>query len=298
MSTQNISVLGSVKAAWTFVSSNIEQLLLAALPYTAFTVGIAILVQVNSEDVLGATGAVIGLMFSIGAVVSGLAFYAAVLRLSVNKSNDGWLGLKFGAEERRILFVTLLIFGLAILTASLIAMFIGPLYLSVADAAMQSAGLDPEALEVDAVQALNYLKPADWAVMIGAALIGLALMIWLLARLLIAFPATIAEDKIRVLSVWGLSTGQTARLAIALALALGPLLVVEVAVYETLAAVFDTRFLYVAFNVGPEQVVDPRSSTFQEMVRLVSLFAFINVPIVFGLYADHYRALNSPGTGH
>ncbi len=298
MSTQNISVLGSVTAAWTFVRSNIEQLLLAALPYTAFTVGIAILVQVNSEDVLGATGAVIGLMFSIGAVVSGLAFYAAVLRLSVNKSNDGWLGLKFGAEERRILFVTLLIFGLAILTASLIAMFIGPLYLSVADAAMQSAGLGPEALEVDAVQALNYLKPADWAVMIGAALIGLALMIWLLARLLIAFPATIAEDKIRVLSVWGLSTGQTARLAIALALALGPLLVVEVAVYETLAAVFDTRFLYVAFNVGPEQVVDPRSSTFQEMVRLVSLFAFINVPIVFGLYADHYRALNSPGTGH
>jgi hypothetical protein len=298
MSNQNISILGSVKAAWAFTRANIQTLLLAALPYTGFTLGIAVLVQINSDDVMGATGAVLGLMFSIGAVVSGLAFYAAVIRLSVSKSNDGWLGLKFGAEERRVLFVTLLIFGLAILTASLIAMFIGPLYLSVADAAMQSVGVNPEAADIDAVQALSYLKAADWAVLMGAALIGLALMVWLLARLLMAFPATIAEGKIRVLSVWGLSNGHSARLALALALALGPLLLVEIAAYEALAALFDTRFLYVAFNVGPEQVVDPRSSTFQEMVRLVSLFAFINVPVVFGLYADHYRVLNSSETGN
>lgn len=296
MTKHNISILGSVNSAWAFVRSYFQQLLLAALPYTAFTLGIAVLVRINSDDAMGAAGSVIGMLFSIGAVVSGLAFYAAVLRLAVNNTSEGWLGLKFGAEERRVLFVTLLIFGLAILTASLIAMFIGPLFLSVENAAMLSAGIDPEALEIDAVQALGYMKAADWAVIIGAALIGLALMVWLLARLLMAFPATIAEGKIRVLSVWGLSNGQSARMALALALALGPLLAVEIAVYEGLVALFDVRFLYVAFNVGPDQLVDPRSSQFQEMVRLVSLFAFINVPIVFGLYAGLYRELKVSGT--
>ena len=284
-----VPILRSVAAAYAFLISHWQRALIAAAPYTLAYIAQLVLMQAIG----GATGnPLVGMaafLLSLVAVVASLAFSAACLRMAVLGDYSGWNSLKAGADEGRIFIVGLLVSALTLLVFIMAFMFWAVVLASVASGAMTRAGVDPEAAGFELVDTMAYLGTADWVVVGAVGLIAAAVLVWLSARLVLAFPATIANRKIMVLSAWSLSGGNAARIAAALLLTGLPLLVLEAGLYELICALIGSRPLYMAVPVGTEQLDAPGLAAAEEYLRWNGLMAFINVPVFSGLYAYIYR---------
>lgn len=284
-----VPILRSAAAAYAFLISHWQRALIAAAPYT-----LAYLVQLLLLDALGGTTvnpliALGSFMLSLISVVASLALSAACLRMAVLGDYSGWHGLKAGADEGRIFVVGLLVSALTLLVFIMAFMFWAVVLGSVAAGAMSRAGVDPEAAGLELADAMAYLGMADWAVVGGVGLLAGAVLMWLSARLVLAFPATIANRKIMVLSAWPLSGGNAVRIAAALLLTGVPLLALEAGLYELICTMLGSRPFYAPVPVGPDQINEPVLAAAQEYLRWNGLMAGINVPVFSGLYAYIYR---------
>ena len=282
-----IPVLQSVAAAYAFAYSHGRKMLIAALPYTIASVLMVAL------PVFGETFLFLGPLLWLVGTVASLALSAAALRMAVLGDYEGWHGLKLGADEGRILLVNLLVPALTLVVGAMVVMSWLVVFSSIAAASLARAGVDPENFEAELMDVASYLGTADWVVVVGAGIVAAAIMVWLTARLALSFPATIERKKVQVLSVWGLSKGNAWRIALAIILTSTPLILIEAALYEVLATIFDSRFLYSEFVLGPDGAVSPVQSRLMETMNWISLMAFVNVPVVSGLYAYIYRRLAS-----
>jgi len=287
MTETRLPVLQSVAAAYAFAISHGRQMLIAALPYTLASVLMVAL------PVLGEGFLFLGPFLWLAGTIASLALSAAAFRMAVLGDHSGWYGLQIGADEGRLLIVNLLISALTLVVGAMAVMSWLVVFSSVAAASLGRAGVDPENFEAELMEVTSYLGTADWVVIIGAGLAAGAIMVWLTSRLAMSFPATIERKKIQVLSVWGLSKGNAWRIALAILLTSTPLILVEVAMYEAITVIFDSRFLYSEFVLGPDGIVSPVQSRLMEYMNWVSMMALINVPVVSGLYAYIYRGLTS-----
>ncbi len=284
-----VPILRSALAAYAFLISHWRHALIAAAPYTLAYVAQLVLMQAIG-DVAGNPVMAMGFfLLSLVSVVASLALSAACLRMAVLGDYSGWHGLKAGADEGRIFIVGLLVSALTLLIFIMAFMFWAVVLGSVAAGAMVNAGIDPEVAGLDLADAMTYLGTTDWVVVGAVGLVAAGLLVWLSARLVLAFPATIAKRKIMVLSAWSLSGGNAARIAAALLLTAVPLLALEAGLYELICAVLGSRPLYVPVPVGADQLNSPALAAAEEYLRWNGLMAFINVPVFSGLYAYIYR---------
>tara|TARA_R110000868_G_scaffold57591_5_gene177857 strand:- start:4069 stop:4968 length:900 start_codon:yes stop_codon:yes gene_type:complete len=289
MTAANVPILRSTAAAYAFLISHWQRALLAAAPYTLAY--LAQLVLLGSVDAATASPALamLSFMLSLATVVASLALSASCLRMAVLGDYSGRFGLKAGQDEWRIFLVGLLVSLLTMIVFVLIFMFWATVANSVAGAALQSSGVAPEEAGLELADAMAYMSNAGWVIVVVTGLMGAGMMTWLSARLVMAFPATIADHKIRVLSVWPLSDGNATRIAVALILTSLPLFVLEVGAYELLCAILGSRPLYAPFTVGPDATNIEAFASLQEYMRWNGLMAFLNVPVFSGLYAYIYR---------
>jgi hypothetical protein len=288
MTQTRVPILRSVAAAYGFLFSHWNRVLIAAAPYTIITV-ISIVVTNTGGDLL----AVSPVLWAAGTLAS-IALSASVLRMAVLGDYGGWHGLRLGPDEGRLFVVSILVLILTVLVAILVTMLWAVIFSTVAAAALASAGVNPETQDLELIDVTAYLGSSEWVVIIIAGIGAAAIMMWLSARLALALPATIANKKIQVLSVWGVSKGNAWRIALCLLLTSVPLLVIEIGVYEVLANLSGSRFLYVDHVVGADEAMSNLQSRTDELSLWISLLSFINVPVMSGLYAYLYRGLTTP----
>jgi hypothetical protein len=222
-------------------------------------------------------------------VVASLALSAGCLRMAVLGDYSGWHSLKAGADEGRIFIVGLLIIVLILIVSTIAFMFWAAVVNLIANGALRNDGVDPETAGLSVPDALAYLGSAEWAVVATAGAAALGVLVWMVARLVLAFPATIEQGEVVVLKAWPLSHGSTLRIAAATALAILPLLLVETGLYELVCAALGSRPLELSNLAGPDELNLPIFAAFREYQLWNGFMAFINVPVFSGLYAYIYR---------
>jgi hypothetical protein len=158
----------------------------------------AVLISAVSQSLpLGARGLAIPL--ELAAVI--LA-WGALYRRAFDRA-PGLAGLRWGLDEWRLLGAQALIAVVFTVVAAVLATVVGAIALGVA----RANAPDFDATSAEAWRAA--LAPSGpGAIVAGAApLLGLALLVWLGARLSLAAPATVEQGGIRVLSAFPLSRG-------------------------------------------------------------------------------------------
>lgn len=128
--------------------------------------------------------------------------WGALYRRAFGRSS-GLAGLRWGMDEWRLLGAQALIAVLFIVIGAVLAMVVGAIALGVARANAPNF----DATSAEAWRAALALS-GPGAIVAGAApLIGMAVMIWLGARLSLAAPASVDQAKVRVLSAFPLTRG-------------------------------------------------------------------------------------------
>jgi hypothetical protein len=188
-----------------------------------------------------------------------------------------------------------LVSALVVLVSIMVTMFIFVVFNNVASAALSGAGMAPDDLPegFELMDATAYMGTADWVLIGAAGLVGAIFMVWLLARLMMAMPATIANKKVMVLKVWAMSKGNTWRISLILLLTTLPVILLETGLYELISFAIGDRFLYIPVAITEGAAASADLSRWNELLRWNGLMAFINSPLIAGLYAYLYRGLNA-----
>lgn len=160
----------------------------------------------------------------LAAIMAVVIAQGALFRLLFGRAG-GLKGLRWGADEWRLLGAHLLVLGLFLLIGSILLVVIGAIALGVARASAPQ-------LDVGSAQAwklaLAQAGPAGFVA--GAAPVaGVAILVWLGLRLSFTAPATVAQSGVRVLSAFPLTKGK-----VPLLLAVGVLLSAPVIVAAAL----------------------------------------------------------------
>lgn len=289
MSSQPIPVLRSAGAAYSFLYAHWHRFLLAAAPFTlAYAVQLW-LTQKALDAPLSGFWLTLDATAMIALTAGSLAFSAMSFRLAVRGEYAGQWGLRLGGDEWRLFVVALLNAALVLIVALLTAMFAFVVFSTIAGGAIEQAGIDPEVAGVDLPTAMSYMSTADWVAAWVVNGIAFLLVAWLVARLSMSFPASFAQQAVRVLSVWTLSEGQAWRILGAMALAALPLMLVQIGLYELVCLALDARPLMTPVTVGDEVMTSGGFARVPEYLRVTGLFSVINLPVMAGLYAQFYK---------
>jgi len=288
MSSQPIPVLPSVISAYAFLATHWRRFALAGVPFT-FAYIVKLWLALKAQDApLDGFWLTLDATALIAMTVGSLAFSAMAFRLAVRDEYVGRWGLRLSGDEWRLFLVTVLNASLVLIVALLAAMFAFVVFSTIAGGAVDRVGINPEESGFDLPTAMSYMTAADWSAAWLVNGIAFLLVAWLIARLSISFPASFAQRAVRVLSVWTLSEGQAWRILGAMALAILPLFLVEVGLYEAATRIVGDRFLAAPVQVGEDVQTTGVFVMMQEYMRVTSVFAIINLPIISGLYAHFY----------
>ena len=253
MAGANVPVLESVRAALGFWRFS-----------TPRVAGVLAAVLAANFISVTATGAPLRFGFGLIGVLMGVIANAALLRLAfADEHGDdpefriGPGGFQWGRPETRLLGATLLLAFLlfiAILFLIVLAVICGAADVAVGDHGGGASTPSPA------------LRLVVGLLAFALALVG----IWLGVRVALYPAATVAEKRLMVFSTWGLTRGQFWRIFAAIVLVLSPTIV--------LTAVLTNAPL-------PNAV----SQALRILLEVVN--AFLEVPLVCGLYAYLYRGL-------
>jgi len=290
MTTTPVPILRSAAAAYAFLISHWHRALIAAAPYTLLYLA-QLVVLSNQLNASSPSDTLISLYWALWLVtpIALLALTGAMLRMSVKGDYSGRFGLKLGHDEWRVFIVSLLVGVLMFVSLVLALMFFVAVMLSVAGGALQRAGIELEESNAEMDMAWSYLSTADWTVLGVVGILGLALVMWLSARVSLAMPATIDRGRVLVLSVWPLTHRNAWRVAAATMLAIGPLLLVEAGLYNLLGLVLGERPFEQLELISAVEGDAASMSIVREYLRWFGVMAGINYPLMAGLYAYIYR---------
>lgn len=213
--------------------------------------------------------ALLGLLLELAATT--LA-YGALYRAAFGK-RAGWKGLRWGADEWRLLAVQALVTVILTVVVAVLAVLVGAVVVGVAKS--NAPGLD--IVSLDAWRgALN--GPGALVVSL-LPLMSMAIMVWLFLRLSLAPAATVDLGKIQVLSAFGRTRGVVLVLAAAGAVLAAPA-VILVLVIGYLRAI-------AGFAEG---------SLIPELVSVALVFFYL-IPVWTAALVDVYRLQPAPPPG-
>ena len=206
-----VPVLECFRAAWAFLFQN-WQLFVPTAAVVGTVTGFALLIGG------GGTAPGPALLSMLPPLVAGVMFTAAILRKAVRNEFTGPAGLGFGQDEMRLLGVlgsiVLLIFPVVFLALMVFSVYIvGRLGLT--EQELEALSADPEALAKAMTDALG---PTGILAMYGLFFAGVALLVYVLAKLFMVNAATIGEKKIVFFQTWAWSKGNTYRIILAMLL--------------------------------------------------------------------------------
>lgn len=144
--------------------------------------------------------------------------YGALYRRAFDRPS-GFAGLRWGAEELRLLGAHLLVGLLLTVIAAVLLLVIGAIALGVARANAPTF----DAVSADAWRAALSSAGAGTVLAGLAPLLGLGIMIWLAARLSLAGAATVDQGGVRVLSAFPLTRGIALAVVVSTALLAAPM---------------------------------------------------------------------------
>jgi hypothetical protein len=213
-----VPIVESARAGFDFFRAHWRQ----TAPAAALAAVVATAAQVATSEPAG-LGLPAQLLVNLAAAVVGVLYSALLYRLALRGDASGWFGLKFGADELRLLgasavigfffFIILVVGGLAVGFALV--------------AAGRDAGVDWSTLESDPEAAAAALEKMfsggaglAWLMVFAAAFFGL---LWLSARLSLALPATIGERRVLTFETWAWTRANGLRIVAALLLLAAPM---------------------------------------------------------------------------
>lgn len=229
------------------------------------------------------TGAVLGLLPR--ALPPSLAFLSLPLELAAAAlaygalyraafgGPAGWNGLRWGAQEWRLLAVQALVTVILTVVTAVLAVLVGAVVVGIAKSN------DPN-LDITSLDAWREALNGPGALAAGLPpLLSMAIMLWLFLRLSLAPAATVDLDKVQVLSAFGRTRGVVLVLAAAGAVLAAPAVILVVAIgYLRAVAGFSEGALV------PELVS-------------VGLVFFYLIPVWTAALIDVYRRQPAPTPG-
>jgi hypothetical protein len=135
--------------------------------------------------VLTSYAAILGVILPISLVASAM-LYAAVSRAVLRPAESAFGYLRLGMDEVRVLVVSVALFLVYMVLATVVAVLIGVV-----------AGI-----------ATSAEMPALWLVVVLLVIAAAALFIWLSVRLCLAIPITMAERRIAIFDSFGVTKGR------------------------------------------------------------------------------------------
>ena len=214
--------LSAVRAGWRFVTDHPGPVAFAALLYAPVFAAQSVW---SAEAAVGRPGAA---PLAILAALLGLAVFVVSLaawgRLAFGQEGGaGVCGHRLGVDERRLGVVALL---LLVLTFTVVGTAFLALAFMIAALALINVAPDAPAPEgrIDIFALLGPGETAVAAVIIAAFALG---SLWFFLRLALAYPASLSQGRIQVLTAWPLSRGARAgRMLVSVLVAGAPGLVV------------------------------------------------------------------------
>ena len=211
--------LNAVRASWRFPLQHAGAVIAGAAVYA---------VLFAAQNMLGANAGAdapsagpLALVFGLAAFAAFIFSYAAWGRLALGRGGaGGLLGHQLGADERRLALVALLVFILVFTVVGTAFLALAFMVAALAVINVPEGAPQPDAGSVDV---LSLLGPGEMAVAAVAGTAFALFSLWFTLRLVLAFPATLAANRIQVLTAWPLSGKRRAiTLALTLLLAAGP----------------------------------------------------------------------------
>ena len=210
--------LNAVRAGWRAVIDHPGPVAFAALVYAPVFAAQSVW---SAEGAIGRPGAA---PLAILAALLGLCVFVVSLaawgRLAFGRdAGSGLFGHRLGVDERRLGVVALL---LLVLTFTVV----GTAFMALAFmiAALALINVDPDAPAPEGrIDIFALLGPGETAVaviVIAAFALG---SLWFFLRLALAYPSTLAQDRVQVLTAWPLSRGaRAARMLVSVLLVSAP----------------------------------------------------------------------------
>ena len=203
-------VRASVAAAWRFFFAHWAEFAPAAA-VVALAAGLGDLFQTMAP----AGGLIISLALS---TVAGAIFFAAVLRRAVRNEATGPFGLAFGADEVRLIGVSL---SLLVMIAPIVLLVALVLFVTVlgrvagSPQELQTLLADPDRFSRVVAERLGPTGEAAFSLFV---FLVCAIVIWLLVRLVVINAATIGERRIVIFQAWTWTHGNFLRVLAAIVL--------------------------------------------------------------------------------
>lgn len=272
-----VPILECVKVSWTFLLQHWQMFVPAALVVGAVE-GVATAMLASSGG-LSATPALGPVLLSVlPSIVAGVVFTTAVLRKAVRNEFSGPAGLGFGVDEMRLLGVLgsliLLIFPVALLFLMVLSVYIFS-RLGMTEQQVEAMSNDPEALAKALIEALG---PTGILAMYALFFLGVALLVYVLAKLFLVNAATIGEKKVVFFQTWSWSKGNTYRVILAMLLTSLPAAGVNFVLQSLAASVA---------GAGAVAVIAVSAAT-------AFIAALLSIPQI-ALGAHLYKGLRPPG---
>ena len=240
-----------IPQAWRGASDALGLTILAAIAFHYFS-------QQARSDVALARPSLLAL------VVLGVVTQGALYRLALGLDGAGPGGLQWRWSETRLMATSALSLVFLCIVGSLITVACLSLAYGVASAGSGFVASDPRSWP-GAVHGAGRLAAG-----LGA-LLGVALMLWVLARVALASAATMARRKIQVLSIWPLTRNVAWRVAGSMVLVFGAATAVSYLIGRTLAA-------------------------WPQNLALALLWQGLWLPMHVGLMSSLYASLSQPET--
>lgn len=266
-----VPVLESVREGFAFVARDWRAILPAALFGALALGGLQVFLDLaRARQDLGAT-----LLLTIVAALVQAVLLAALLRRALSQGQAP-ASISIGRDEFNLMGVTLS-FGFLYMIIAFVGLFIA--LMSVAGL-LAGAGLTGEAIqslsqEEAARQVLNALGSDGTLVLLVVVLAFAALILFIASRLLLSFPATIAEGRMYAFSTWSWTKGAALRLAACL------LLVMLGGIFLSIVALAPFGVLLdMMFGAGATKSVGAPAH-----IGLSVLAAFVSVFFSIGPYA-------------
>ncbi|MFS2317470.1 hypothetical protein RMQ97_05970 [Maricaulis sp. D1M11] len=282
-----LPLLPTVWTTWFWLVRNLPAVAMMGLPYTALYALSLIWMQIGPVGALAGVG---GFLISLSGLLAMLAFQGAVFRMHGRGEAGGLGALRLGADEGRLFIVQLLVGFLVLLVAILAVIFWAAVQVSIANGVLQANGIDPENNPYDAATVMSLYGPSEIVVLVIVSLIVIAAMGWLIARLALAYPATIIRGRIQVMKIWPVSNQNAWRITLVAALTLIPVMLVEIGLYEIAVMIVGSSFLETVQR-GVEADVAGFARG-QAWMRWIGLFTLINLPLQAALFSGVFLFLS------
>ncbi|MGX6647398.1 hypothetical protein ACWCOP_05595 [Maricaulaceae bacterium MS644] len=258
--------ISALRAAFRFPLDNSRPVLTGALIY-----GVIFAAQTLSTA-YAAAGAGWGAPTALVFILAGFVIFVVALSAWGRTALHGEAGAPgFGPDERRLLwaaFLVVLLVGIVVMTAAFLAFCI---ILGASMVAISRQGYDEP--PADAVNTFALLNTAEWGAVWLTAIVFIGFSLWFFARLVMAYPATVDQRKVQVLTAWPFSGKRRA---------------LEIALTLVLAAAPGVIFL-VVFNRLSEALIGAWPGAAQSAVTSGADTLSTN-PVLFGVAALIYGA--------